>query len=164
MSRYSGGLLILHRGLQVEFIPKGSWDHSALHPQALCEQSSFLWSSRGYLEFMSCFSPCEQTKQFLWVILPANCQGKVWLTNALHFWQVRGFPKQSCCFMFSNSTCSRPGTSANSSVDESLWEIAFPGLLGLTAPGNESIFTTSLNSKIRNHYLLRGKTFGSTLR
>lgn len=50
--------------------------------------------------------------------------------------------------MFSNSTCSHPGTSANSSVDESLWEIAFPDFLVLTAPGNESIFTTTLNSKI----------------
>lgn len=36
----------------------------------------------------------------------------------------------------------------NSSVDESLWEIAFPYFLVLTAPGNESIFTTILNSKI----------------
>jgi len=65
--------------------------------------------------------------------------------------------------MFSNSTCSHPGTSANTSVDESLWEIAFPDILALTAPGNESIFTI-LNSKIWNLYLLRGKSFGAILR
>lgn len=62
-----------------EFIPKGSWAHPGLHPYiGPLWTESFLWSKRGYLEFMSYFSPCEQTKWFLWVILPTNCQGKVW--------------------------------------------------------------------------------------
>lgn len=75
MSSKSGG--DLHTSLRSKSL--SSFPKGAEATQNVTHRTeSFLWSKRDYLEFMSHFSPREQTKQFLWVILPTNCQGKVW--------------------------------------------------------------------------------------